>query len=550
MPYIRFFYLIPIILLAVGLVSLAYFFPSPVLFIKLMPLSLFLTVFLAMYHLLKHKPFLHFIKTTDCLIGLGLGLVLTTCLFLAVTPEFRILMDEAYLISTSLSLFEKLQFSTYIEAIHGIEGYEHLNYLVPHRPGLFSTLVSGLHFIFGYNPNHGFAVNFLVSVFSLALFYWLGSKISRTAGVLAALFLFLFPIYQLDVTSAGFDALNMLMLAVFFTQLYFFLKESNIENFQLLLLAGLLAAQCRYESAIVILPLLVVLLMHRSIFNHKISATMLLVPLLYVPVAWQKFVSSNFASLHSKPEDAFRLSYLFENSVEFFRFFITNLNSSPLIFMLAFLGFYYVFKIKNMHLPLRITLLLCALTYGIITIAQLTYQYGNFNLGWTARFSHVHLLWIVPFAVFGILHFVARTKLIFAVVVLLFGYSTFAVYHHLKHPEITVPVEYKISQNFLRNYNKNETLVISSLPALFTILGYSSIGFEYPKDKAILLESDKFTSVVAIDSFQNERWLLSSSTEFSSLLKHYPFKELLTLRTAENSQIRFMEFNRRNFLKN
>lgn len=168
--------------------------------------------------------------------------------------EFRVLYDEPSHVAGSLMMHE--------ERLAVMPGYAHQMYgsLVyfenypSFRQYLFQFLISLLHDARGYSPDNVFILNAALTPCFLGLLYlggvWLGG---RRGGVLAVLLFVGLPLLAQNVTSGGYDLLNLVMLAGFFLACVDYAKQPGARGLDSLLAVGILLSLSRYESLLFLL---------------------------------------------------------------------------------------------------------------------------------------------------------------------------------------------------------------------------------------------------------------------------------------------------------
>lgn len=450
--------------------------------------------------------------------------LLTALIWSSVGIEFRVLADETNLLATSRTLFTDLALKNVTETLHYYDSESVIHADTAHRPGLFATVTALLHFISGFHWLNAFITNLLVSIVTLsAVVLFFQRTLSLRFGVVAALLLASFPIYQLNITSAGYDALNMLMVMLFYMQLWRFMHRPSGGEMELLLLLALLASYARYESAAVVLVALVAILLHwRQLLQWRYSLLLPLIPLLYLPVVWQKIVSSNFANAGDDPTQAFNLGGIGENWLNMWRYFSdwsgAGLPTHLWIVALAliggviFLGWGWRQRSQRRGL-LAFGLLLLA--QSLISIAHFAYYFGDYQLAWINRLAQIQLLWLVPLATTPLI-WLSRSwqgwRQGWLVLGLLFIYLTGNVVarENKVGKSLTLFREYKQVRHYLQqHYPLQGTVVINERSGLYTALGYSAIKpHTLMQRQAILvsnLERGLFQQLLFVSKFDNDK---------------------------------------------
>jgi hypothetical protein len=179
------------------------------------------------------------------------ALIVTTAVFVSVTPRLRMLSDETNLLNISQSMvFHKTVYNTmmawkYFGNLHPVPGSLGLD----QRPLLFPFAVQCLHVLRGYDPRNAFAVNFAVL---FALLAGVGALTRRAAGGVVACAAVLLiagsPLVTQCATSGGFELFATLLLAVSLLAAIDYMKAPGAERFSFLFVTLLLLCHTRYES--------------------------------------------------------------------------------------------------------------------------------------------------------------------------------------------------------------------------------------------------------------------------------------------------------------
>lgn len=192
------------------------------------------------------------------------ALVLAATAFMHVHEkhEFKIVMDEVVLQDTAMRMhFER-------EAGAMVRGYELAgNFTAAHvyvdkRPLFFPFLLSLAHDVSGYRIENAFYLNGVISVVFMALVFLVGRRLGGTAaGMAAVLLVATIPLVHQNVAGSGFELLNLVMiLATILLGMRYAEQPAGTDRLGAFVLAGILLAQTRYESALFILPVGLVIL--------------------------------------------------------------------------------------------------------------------------------------------------------------------------------------------------------------------------------------------------------------------------------------------------
>jgi len=251
---------------------------------------------------------------------------------------FKILADEVLLLGTSMNLhFEREP--TYPVRATDVQGpYQVLQSVLDKRPFFFPFVVGLIHDLTGYRPENPFYVNTALSVIFLGLIYVIARRIgdSPWAGALGVLLFAGLPLMAQQAAGGGFELLNLVMLAGVILLGMRFASKPDALSVEALVLATVLLAQTRYESAIMILPVagLVFWGWYRA-GPVTVPGALWLAPVFMMPYVLQNRRFENDASLwelasHSSgATEPFALHYLPDNLGHALAFFFDTTGFQP-----------------------------------------------------------------------------------------------------------------------------------------------------------------------------------------------------------------------------
>jgi len=232
---------------------------------------------------------------------------------------FKVLMDELVLNATAMSMHFDREVYVPLKT-HEVTGvYATLAGIVDKRPLFFPFLLSLCHDLTGYRPGNAFGLNAVISV--LLLFF--SGRIARRlgghelAGILAVLLLGGLPLLALNVTGGGFEVLNLLLIVAMIGLGWMYLERPSANSLNAFVLAGVLLAQTRYESALFIPAVAAIILagwwrLRQPVVSAGLIATPVL--LLPVPLIENVFrVNQSFWQVREGDHGPFGLHYFFGN---------------------------------------------------------------------------------------------------------------------------------------------------------------------------------------------------------------------------------------------
>ncbi len=244
-----------------------------------------------------------------CLIG-------TLFLFTREPREYKIVHDEPTIINTSQNLH------LYRDPV--IKEQVHMEVISPSlvdkRPFFFAFLVSIFHDILGYDVNNGNIVNFLMTFLLLAAVYLLLTLVkSPKAGYIGIASFCSLPLMSQNASGLGFEIANLFMLVSTMIAALSYWKKPGNTRLGLLLFSVILLAHTRYESALYVFPVGIIILVNwiRS-KEISLSSSLILCPLFFMPLAWQSRIvqsqSAKYMQLDSNDlSSAFGLNHIPSN---------------------------------------------------------------------------------------------------------------------------------------------------------------------------------------------------------------------------------------------
>src|SRR5690606_24632616 len=118
----------------------------------------------------------------------------------------------------------------------------------------FPLLLSFCHDLAGYRPENVFVLNGLLSFLLLYCTGRIARRLgqSELAGILAVVLLGGLPLLALNATGGGFEVLNLLMIVTTLGLGWRYVEHPSSRTLSAFVLSGVLLAQTRYESALFI----------------------------------------------------------------------------------------------------------------------------------------------------------------------------------------------------------------------------------------------------------------------------------------------------------
>lgn len=452
---------------------------------------------------------------------------------------FKISFDEEVLSNVALNMYRDHLPVMRESTLQNTASFE----MIDKRPTLFPFLLSLVHTICGYRVANAFYLNFALT---FSFLFLLGNIVKRVGGNIAAYFSIGLacstPIIAQNASGGGFDMLNA-TLALLVTWLAMnFWQTPSLGSLSRLVFATALASHVRYESSLIAIPV-VILILCRWIRDKRIdcSPTLLAIPLTYIPLVWQfRAIDSASENFQYKTDGSgsFSLDYLSSNLESAYRFFFVpdlNYAGSPFVSflglggLLAILSYWALHqKKKKLASPARAA----AFTMGLFPVLHfaliLVFYFGQLD---NPIVSRLGLPVVTLFLITGgiLLAFICKRgrapRLFVGLTFLctaLYASKMYSTHRYSSNSEIA-----KRSEWILERANALPTgnyLFITAMPRIFEIQGYNNIVT--PRARKRLSEIKRHMDLLTYDEvfvIQNGKIELGDDGIEKSLL---PFNSL------------------------
>lgn len=236
------------------------------------------------------------------------GIVAGFTLLAALTAPYtyKVLYDEFVLQATAQNLHQIREVGATARG-YEVEGvFRGVSSYLDKRPIFFTFLVSLLHDFTGYREANAFVLNTALMPAILGLLYLLARRfVAHAAACVTVVCLGALPLLAYNATGAGMELINLAMLLVVMLLAVHYLAAPDEPRLAALILAAVLLAQSRYESALYIAPTaLVVLEGWRRSSRPILPVAAILAPALLIPYALHNTYLSGTPSLWELREGA------------------------------------------------------------------------------------------------------------------------------------------------------------------------------------------------------------------------------------------------------
>ncbi len=346
-----------------------------------------------------------------------LAVVLAVTAFLHVQErhEFKIAMDEIVLEDTAMRMHFTRQADAMLRGYELAGNFSALQAFVDKRPLFFPFLLSVVHDLTGYRVGNVFVLNALLSVAFVGLVFMVGRRLGGApAGYAGVLLVASIPLVHQNVTGGGFELLNLVMILATLWLGMRWAERPDTDRLGAFVLASILLAQTRYESALFIVPTgLVILYVWWRQRAVDLAWPVLVAPLFLVilPLHFNVFkVVQATWQLNDVPGAAvpFSPAYFYENVGHALNFFLSTDGYQPNSLLVSLLGAtgvsFFVLVLYREHRDIFRTrpaeAVFCLFGLGLMAhgMFMLCYFWGHFDDPIIRRLSlPAHLLFVLSF---------------------------------------------------------------------------------------------------------------------------------------------------------
>jgi Dolichyl-phosphate-mannose-protein mannosyltransferase len=348
------------------------------------------------------------------LLGAGTVIALFTAMAVAAEPfRSKVLFDEFVLQSTAFNMHFFRDTATMVRGYDILGAFLSLDNYLDKRPNFYPFLVSLVHDLTGYRPANAYWLNAALYPVTLGLAYYLGRRLAgRWGALLTVVLLGSLPLLGQNATGSGMELLNFCMMLAVAGLGGAYLRQPDENRLSALVLGTVLLAQSRYESAIYVLPVAIIILVGWGRRGGVVLSWLAVgAPLLLVPCGLQNKVLSNSKwmwELKENQDSRFSLSYLpqnLEGAADFLFNTSQRFANSLTLTVLGGLALGWLLWRLLRHRPAlreippdRLALFLLGLGAIANTVLIMFYYWSSFNDPMASRFA-LPLYFVLAFAV-------------------------------------------------------------------------------------------------------------------------------------------------------
>ena len=420
--------------------------------------------------------------------GIFIALAVTLIAGFAIHPALRVLADEANLLGTSKNFFFSKTATFTTTGKYYYDNFWDAGVVIDRRPSLFPFLVSFVHILRGYSYTNVFLFNLIV----LPLFV-----------LAAALLVVAHPITLISARSGGFDFLAAFLAILVLRSFLDHSRAPSAERLAVLWMNLCVFAEARYETALFLPPVLLLLLLFRLMrwrLMRPFALIYALTPAFLLPRIWQSILRGNVPE-QDPGTVTFSMNNFFTNSRDYFKTVLSPFDFHPphsaIIIALGVVGCvlwlrWFDRRVRERDWKARdikfSTLLLGWMVMQIVIV--FTYFWGRSLHPAASRLViSIDTFFSFP-AAYALTVLLKRWK---PFVTVLAATAIFCVYlppasEYRILNELTLTREAATTWRYFESLHEKRILIITDRPGLYTIMEYGALDFETAKQDSSLLE--------------------------------------------------------------
>jgi 4-amino-4-deoxy-L-arabinose transferase-like glycosyltransferase len=365
--------------------------------------------------------------------------------------------------------------------------------------------VSFVHLLRGYSYTNVFLFNLLLLPIFVLVAYRLAKSLGgELFGTTAALLVVTHPITLISMRSGGFDFFAALFALLVIRSFLDHSREPSAERLAVLWMNLCMFAEVRYETALFLPPVVVLLLLFRLMkweYILRYRLIFALTPAYLLPRIWQSIFRGNVPE-QDPGTTAFSFAHFFENARDYFKPILTPFDFHPphsaVVIALGIVGCILWLRWLDSRVLSRDwkapTLKFAAMMLGWMVLQLIivfSYVWGRAQHPAACRlviaidtFFAFPAAWTLTILLRRFRPFVTTV----AAVALFAVYFPVASEYRIIN-ELTLTREAATAWRFFENLHEKRILVITERPGLFTIMDYGATDFESARREPSLREA-------------------------------------------------------------
>jgi hypothetical protein len=437
--------------------------------------------------------------------GIVVALIVTVVAGVAIHPALRVLSDEANLLGTSKNFFASKVATFTTTGKYYYDNFWDAGVVIDRRPSLFPFLVSLLHVVRGYSYTNVFLFNLILLPIFILVAYRVAKRLGgETFGVLAAMLVVAHPITLISVRSGGFDFMTALFALLIFHSFLDHCQDPTPSRQAVLWMNLCVFAEARYETALFVPPVVVILLVFRLLrWSHVKPFALIyaLTPAYLLPRVWQAILRGNVPE-QDPGTVTFSLTNFLQNTRDYFKPIINPFDFHPphaaIVIALGIIGTVLWVRWMDRRVVAR-EWQLPRFRFGALVMVWMVLQMVIvFTYFWGRALHPASARLVISFDTFFafpaawaitvlLKRFRPFVSMIVGVAILSIYVPVASEYRFLN--ELTLTREAATTWRFFESLHEKRILIVCDRPGLYTIMNYGAIDFESAKQDATLLES-------------------------------------------------------------
>jgi hypothetical protein len=437
--------------------------------------------------------------------GIIVAVVTTVIAGLAIHPALRVLSDEANLLGTSKNFYFAKTATFTTTGKYYYDNFWDAGVVIDRRPSLFPFLVSLVHVVRGYSYTNVFLFNLITFPVFILLSYRLAKSLGgELFGIVASLLVVCHPITLMSMRSGGFDYFAALFVLIVAHSFLAHARNPSPERLAVLWMNLCMFAEIRYETALFVPPMVVLLLVFRLVkveHMRPFALVYALTPAYLLPRIWQSILRGNVPE-QDPGAITFSLKNFIDNSRDYFKPILNPFDFHP--------------PHSTIVIALGIAGCVLAVTWCLRRMAARDRSSPDLRFGAMVTVWMVLQLVIVFTYVWGRAQHPAASRLVITIDTFFSFPAAWALVQLLKRfrPSLTVlisaallavylPVasEFRIlneltltreaatTWRFFESLHEKRILIVADRPGLFTIMEYGALDFDSAKQDPGLLDA-------------------------------------------------------------
>jgi len=437
--------------------------------------------------------------------GIVIAALVTLIAGLAIHPALRVLSDEANLLGTSKNFFFSKAATFTTTGKYYYDNFWDAGVVIDRRPSLFPFLVSFVHILRGYSYKNVFLFNLTLLPILILVTYRVAKILGgELVGIVAAILVVAHPISLISLRSGGFDFMAALFALLVLKSFLDHCREPSPERLAVLWMNLCVFAEARYETALFLPPVIVLMLVFRLMrweLMRPFALIYVLTPVYLLPRIWQSILRGNVPE-QDPGTITFGLHNFLKNASDYFKPILNPFEFHPphaaMVIALGIVGTVLWLRWLGRRVARR-EWTSPDVRFGIMVLGWMvmllvivfTYYWGQAQHPAASRLViSIDTFFSFP-AAYTLVLLLRRWK---PFVPALVAGAIFCIYLPVASEyrilnELTFTREAATTWRFFESLHEKRILIVAERPGLYTIMEYGALDFESAKQDSTLLSA-------------------------------------------------------------